>query len=288
MPTRYSQTRTAVREFIRLGTFNGHRLAIQELLQDLCKRRGVMLESDMSLSPYTVISKRDRSDSEIFISLTIPHTIITEISSSIDGKYDTDITRNLLDQWLQKRNVCTWLSRVLALHARPTILDKEEHPVSKAAKKRGPLPACIKDKGLSLPPQQSRRAVVEPIREESEDLQGKRACSISIIDISSSEDENENASPTYPRSTSVIDISSGEDESENKIPVKKHRRHAASPTYPRSASVIDISSGEDESETEIPAKKQPHRAVSPTYHIQVHYSHTGEILELCMNNEDGT
>ncbi|SJL13784.1 uncharacterized protein ARMOST_17232 [Armillaria ostoyae] len=256
-------------------------LAIRELLQDLCKRRGVMLESDTSLSPYTVISKvcsirtnqHDRSDSEIFISLTIPHTIITQISSSIDGKYDTDITQNLLDQWLQKRNVRTWLSCVLALHARPTILDNEEHLISKAAKKRGPLPARIKDKGqemeLPLLPQQSRRAVAEPVREESEHLQetltGKRA-----------------------RSASIIDISSGEDESETKIPVKKRRRHVTSPTYPRSASVIDISSSEDESETEIPAKNHRQRAASPTYHIQVHYLETGEILELCTDDEDGT
>lgn len=159
-------------------------LAIQELLQDLCKRQGVMLESDMSLSPYTIISnvcsicanQRDRSDSEIFVSLTIPHAIITQISSSIDGKYDTDITRNLLDQWLQKRNVRTWLSCVLALHAWPTILDKEEHLISKAAKKHGPLPARIKDKRLPSPPQQSRRVVTEPVREESEHLHGESHC----------------------------------------------------------------------------------------------------------------
>ncbi|PBK86688.1 hypothetical protein ARMGADRAFT_1086202 [Armillaria gallica] len=158
-------------------------LAVWELLQDLYKRRGVMLESDTSLSPFTIISnvcsihanQHDRSASEIFISLTIPHAIITQISSAIDGKYDTDITQNSFDQWLQKRNVRTWLSHVLALHARPTILDNEEHLISKAAKKRGPLPARIKGKGremgLSLLPQQSRMVIAEPVREKSKHLQ---------------------------------------------------------------------------------------------------------------------
>ncbi|KAK0187068.1 PIN domain-like protein [Armillaria mellea] len=161
-------------------------LVIRELLQDLCKRRGTMLGSDVILSPYTVIDKvcsihmnqRERSASEIFVSLTIPHTIITQISSSIDGKYDTDITQNSLDQWLQKHQVRMWLSHVLALHAWPTILDNKEHLISKTARKCGPLPGCTKGKaqekatpGLAMASLLSRKVVTGPVREESEHVQ---------------------------------------------------------------------------------------------------------------------
>ncbi|KAK0228089.1 hypothetical protein IW262DRAFT_1455286 [Armillaria fumosa] len=255
-------------------------LAIRELLQDLCKRRGTMLDGDMSLSPYPIILKvcsvrtnqRERSASEIFISLTIPRPIITQITSSIDGKNDTDITRNLLDQWLQKRQVRTWLSHVLALHAWPAILDNEDRSLSKSAKKRRPLPTHTKEKarktataGLPVASPLSKKAVTEPIREVSECLQGiltgKRARSASIIDVSSSDES---------------------------ATVKKRRRHTVFPTSPCSISVIDISSGDDEDETEIPVKKHHHHAVSPTYHIQVNYLEAGEVLEFCTDDEDGT
>ncbi|KAK0448995.1 PIN domain-like protein [Desarmillaria tabescens] len=182
-------------------------LAIRELLQDLHKRRGVMQESDMSLSSSAIISKvcsihanqRERSDSEIFISLVIPHAVITQITSSIDGVYNTDITQNSLEQWLEKCEARVWLSHVLALHARPNILDDVEHPTSNTAKKHKHQNSCNKEKGRriempgpTLPPQQSKR-VDTKVREESEHWRetpaGQRARSVEVINISSDEDE---------------------------------------------------------------------------------------------------
>ncbi|KAK0435125.1 uncharacterized protein EV420DRAFT_1653432 [Desarmillaria tabescens] len=166
-------------------------LAIRELLQDLHKRRGFV---------PSAANQRERSDSEIFVSLVIPHAVITQITSSIDGVYDTDITQNSLEQWLEKREARVWLSRVLALHARPNILDDVEHPTSNAAKKRP-----------TLPPQQSKR-VDTKVREESEH-------------------RRETPAGQRARSVEVINISSDEDERATEMSVKKRHRRAASPTY---------------------------------------------------------
>ncbi|SJL02376.1 uncharacterized protein ARMOST_05703 [Armillaria ostoyae] len=106
-------------------------LATRELLQDLCERRGLIQPNNSHLSAHAVISgictvrenQRERSKSEIFMSLVIPHEILTEITSVLNVTYENDINRKALNQFMEKREVRVWLSRILALHARPNILD---------------------------------------------------------------------------------------------------------------------------------------------------------------------
>ncbi len=126
-------------------------LATRELLQDLCERRGLIQSNNSHLSPHAVISKvcavranqRERSESEIFMSLVIPHTILTQITSVLDLMYENDINRKALNQFMENREVRVWLSHILALHAQPNILDNVDQ-TRKPAKRRKSMKQPLK------------------------------------------------------------------------------------------------------------------------------------------------
>ncbi len=106
-------------------------LAIRKLLYDLCNYCGLIQSKDTSFSPHAIISKaclihenqHQWSQSEIFISLIIPSAVVSQITSAITGTNDTSATREKLKKWQERHEVHVWLSCILALHARPDILD---------------------------------------------------------------------------------------------------------------------------------------------------------------------
>ncbi|SJL15884.1 uncharacterized protein ARMOST_19392 [Armillaria ostoyae] len=127
-------------------------LATWELLQDLCKWQGLLQASDTDLSQHPVVSKvcaicanqHERSHSEIFVSLIVPSEVLTQITSAIDGTYNTNTTLDQFDQFVKKPEIHVWLSRILAIHARPNILDETQHQTPKAGKKRKTVEPHIK------------------------------------------------------------------------------------------------------------------------------------------------
>lgn len=127
-------------------------LATRDLLQDLYKRRGLFKDDDTHISQHAIVSKahavranqRERSGSEIYVSFILPGEILTQITSAIDGTYDTDTTAAEYDQFVKKPEIRAWLSRVLTLHARPNTLDDIQHPTLKTGRKRKMVEPSIK------------------------------------------------------------------------------------------------------------------------------------------------
>ncbi|KAK0215562.1 hypothetical protein IW262DRAFT_1277857, partial [Armillaria fumosa] len=119
-------------------------LVIRELLQDLSKRRGL----EQPHNSVAVISKvctvranqREQSGSEVFVSLVVPHAVLTKITSVLHSTHENDIQRKALTQFMKKHEVRTWLSQILALHAQPNILDNRDqtHKPSKQCKSMKP------------------------------------------------------------------------------------------------------------------------------------------------------
>ncbi len=127
-------------------------LATRELLQDLCMRRGLLQANNTHLSQHSIVSKacavranqREQSHLEIFVSLVIPSEVLTQITSAINGTHDTDTTLDQFDQFVKKPEIRVWLSRILALHARPNILDNMQYQTLEAGKKRKTVEPHIK------------------------------------------------------------------------------------------------------------------------------------------------
>ncbi|KAK0223278.1 hypothetical protein IW262DRAFT_1458280 [Armillaria fumosa] len=190
-------------------------LVIRELLQDLSKRHGL----EQPHNSVAVISKvctvcanqHERSGSEVFVSLVVPHAILTKITSVLHSMHENDIQRKALTQFMKKREVRTWLSQILALHAQPNILDNRDqtHKPSKRCKSMKP--------------------------------------------------------PIASSSTSTIASQAGD-------------AHALS--------VLEISSDEssEEMKEKTPRKRQKH-VVSPKYHLDIRHAASGEIFELCTDDE---
>ncbi|KAK0495438.1 PIN domain-like protein [Armillaria luteobubalina] len=188
-------------------------LAIWELLQDLCERRGL---SQTNLSSHALIStvcpvranQRKRAQSEAFVSLLIPSAIVFQITSAINGRNDNDITKNKLDNFMKKRNIRAWLSRVLMLHARPNILDCASHQILKTVRRRK---ISIHTKGIgqsrATESTTSNFANIASVRQKP--ALSKRGRSLSIIEISSDGSGDEIPEP----------------------PSSKRRKQASSPKY---------------------------------------------------------
>ncbi len=119
-------------------------LAIRELFQDLCKRRGLIKDHDNHLSPHSVIAgvrsvranQHERSKSEVYVTLVIPDAVLARITSAIDGRYDTETTKASYDKWSKKNEAPAWLSRALLLHAQPNVLDAKKDLQSAGPKRR--------------------------------------------------------------------------------------------------------------------------------------------------------
>ncbi|KAK0462317.1 uncharacterized protein EV420DRAFT_1734522 [Desarmillaria tabescens] len=206
-------------------------LATRELLQDLCKRRGLIQANDSHLSPHAVISKvcairtnqRERSGSEIFVSLIIPHAILTQITSVLDITYDTD-SRGMLTPFMKKHEVHAWLSRILVLHAQPNLLD-DANQTGKPVK---------------------RRKSMKPHLKKIEHIENSIASS----------------------STNIV------------------TSHHVQAEHARTPSILEISSDESSEEmTEATPRKRQKHAASPKYRIEIHLKATGEVLELCTDDE---
>ncbi|SJL16477.1 uncharacterized protein ARMOST_20003 [Armillaria ostoyae] len=138
-------------------------LAVRELFQDLCKRRGLIKDHDNHLSPHGVIAgvrsvhanQCERSKSEVYVTLAIPDVVLAHITS-------------------KKNEAPAWLSCALLLHSRPDVLD-----VKKDLQSAGP----------------KRCRAVETSMKNTDSLETnvKHSRASSIIDISSDdEDEIEN------------------------------------------------------------------------------------------------
>ncbi|KAK0475937.1 PIN domain-like protein [Armillaria novae-zelandiae] len=105
-------------------------LVICELLQDLSKRCGL----EQPHNSVTVISKVctvcanqcKQSDSEVFMSLVVPHAILTKITLVLHSMHENDTQKKALTQFMKNHKVCTWLSWVLALHAQTNLLDNRD------------------------------------------------------------------------------------------------------------------------------------------------------------------
>ncbi|KAK0457944.1 uncharacterized protein EV420DRAFT_1683112 [Desarmillaria tabescens] len=303
-------------------------LAIRELMQDLCKQRGLIPDSNNQLSPHAVIAKacsiranqRERSGSEIFISLIIPYKIVSSITSSIDGKYDTDASRAKFKQWLNKSTVRVWLSRVLTLHVRPSILDHIERQASAAAKKCHMLKSRNQAQGANrvenivrlldmvisdgtqelMPPPPQPRALTargQSYPTSIDNIIGGGNIKLpknlsresSVIEIPSDEDNKPKSMHNHPeipvdkglRDSSVIEISSDEDNEPNSM--HKNLETVLEKHSRDSSSVVEISSDEDNKRVTEPVKrKRQRRTVSPKYHIE----EKGAVLEFFTDDED--
>ncbi|SJL11645.1 uncharacterized protein ARMOST_15051 [Armillaria ostoyae] len=187
-------------------------LATRDLLQDLCKRRGLFKDDDAHISQHAIVSKAravranqlERSRSEIYVSFVLPGEILTQITSAIDGTYNTDTTTAEYDQFVKKPEVRAWLSRILTLHARPNTLDDIQHPTLKTGEKRKMVKPSIEKTRLI----EAEPSVSQPVASTSANLR------------------NQN------RSYSVLEISSDEsgDEMTEAAPIKRQKR-ASSPKY---------------------------------------------------------
>ncbi|KAK0466671.1 PIN domain-like protein [Armillaria novae-zelandiae] len=182
-------------------------LAIRELIQDLCKRRGLLPPNDTSISQHPMISRvcavrvnqQERSQSEIFLSLVIPEAILTQITSAISGIYNTDITLEKYDRFTKKRQVHVWLSRVLALHARPNMLD--DHQALTTSRKRKVIKPRIKQvkrHNMELSPVQPVASTSANVLDTSQDWAEWRR-SASVLEISSDESGKETTEIAAPR-----------------------------------------------------------------------------------------
>ncbi|KAK0440483.1 uncharacterized protein EV420DRAFT_1485946 [Desarmillaria tabescens] len=151
-------------------------LATRELLQDLYKRWGLMHADDTSISQHTMISK----------------AILTQITSAINGIYDTDITSKKLDQFAKKREVHIWLSCVLALHARPNILDHQMLKTGGKHKALKPHIEQVRCHNIELEP-----SLVQPVASTSANVlnasqdSAELNRSVSVLEISSDESGKE-------------------------------------------------------------------------------------------------
>ncbi|PBK88150.1 hypothetical protein ARMGADRAFT_1034119 [Armillaria gallica] len=98
--------------------------------------------------------------SEIYVSFILPGEILTQITSAIDGTYNTNTTAAEYDQFVKKPEIHAWLSRVLTLHAWPNTLDDIQHPTLNTGRNHKMVKPSIKkmrhieaEPSISQPPQ---------------------------------------------------------------------------------------------------------------------------------------